>query len=228
MRIGMAHRLVCLFGGGVKGQRGFGLIRLDKRHFGIGAINRRGRSHQQMLHLQLAGKVQHVKAADKIGVQIGARVFQRIAHPRLGREVDDHIRLGRAHGGFQRGLIFQKRLGHREIRALHQHGMAALFQRDVIVIGHAIIAHNTKAFGQQKFRQVIADKARRARNKYRFHKEPLNFGYVRAVFSKLQLRPSCRQRRHAPRLRRHSGGGKAVLCADGGANRWRFGCCQRC
>ena len=40
VRIGMAHALVRLLGGRIDGQLRVGLFRLDKRHFGVGAIHR--------------------------------------------------------------------------------------------------------------------------------------------------------------------------------------------
>ena len=45
-----------------------------------------------MLHLETARGLHHVEGADHIAVDIGARVFEAVAHPGLGGEMHDHIR----------------------------------------------------------------------------------------------------------------------------------------
>ena len=52
MRPGVGHALVRLLGRGADGKLRIGLFRLDKGHLGIGPIDRRGRDHQQVPHLQ--------------------------------------------------------------------------------------------------------------------------------------------------------------------------------
>ena len=44
-----------------------------------------------MLHAQPPRGLHHVEGADHIGIDIGARVLEAVAHPGLRGEVDDHI-----------------------------------------------------------------------------------------------------------------------------------------
>ena len=110
-----------------------------------------------MLHLEAARGLHHVEGADHVAVEIGARVFKAVAHPGLGREMHDHIGREVVRDRVQQLLILQHAFGHRKIRILQQHRVAALFQRDVIVIRHAVIAVHHEAFGQQEFREVKSD-----------------------------------------------------------------------
>ena len=43
----------------------------------------------------LAGHLHDVERADEVGVDVGARVLQAVAHARLRREVDDDLRAER-------------------------------------------------------------------------------------------------------------------------------------
>ena len=55
--------------------------------------------------------------------------------------------------------ILKHPLGAGEIGVLQQDLMAPLFQRDIVVVRHAVIAGDTKTLVQQKLGQVEADKS---------------------------------------------------------------------
>lgn len=53
--------------------------------------------------------------------------------------------------------IFETGFGGAEIRRLHQHLVAALFQRDVVVVRQRVKPMHAEAFIEEKPRQVEAD-----------------------------------------------------------------------
>lgn len=157
--IGMRHRLIGLFGGRIDRQLMIGLMGFGIRHLGVGAIGRAGGGHEQVIHFVLPRDLHHVEGADNIAVDVGARVFQRIAHTCLAREVNDDVWL-EAVGAVGEGLhILEHRLGAGELSVLQQHLMPPLFEFGFVVICHAVKAMHMMALVQQKLREVIADKA---------------------------------------------------------------------
>ena len=66
-------------------------------------------------------------------------------------KVIDHLRDQR--------IILKHPFGHGEMRVLQQHLMAPLFQRDVIVICHAVKPVDPKAFDEQKLGEMESDEA---------------------------------------------------------------------
>ena len=135
-----------------------------------------------MFDLKPSRGFHHVESAGDIGVEKGAGVVDAVTHARLRREVDDHVWLkviGQRIEGF---AVFQQRLFGREMLMLKQHRVAALFQGDVVVVGHPVIALHPRAFGQQQAGKVKADEAARAGDQY-----PL-----RAVHSGILAHAACR------------------------------------
>ena len=162
MSVGMAHALVGLFAGRVDRQLRVGLFRLDERHLVIGAINRGRRSHQQMLHLQPAGRFHDIQRTHDIAVDIGAWIFERIAHPGLRREMNDHIGPESVRGIPYRVRVFQHGFGRGEGIAFGEHLMATTFELYVVVIRHPVIAVNEEAFRDQRLGKMKADEASRS------------------------------------------------------------------
>ncbi len=128
MRIGMRHGLIGLFGGGVERQREIGALALEEGHVLIAAIDGAGGGHQQMADGVEAGDLQHIEAADEIGVDIGARILEAVANARLRGEMDDDLGLGRLRRARQRRHILEHGdMGAKTVEA-RQLGVARLFQ----------------------------------------------------------------------------------------------------
>ena len=159
MGIGMRHALVGLLRGSVDRELGVGLLGLAKGHVFIGPVDRRGRGHQEMPDLQPAGGLHHVEGADDVAVEIGARVFEGIAHAGLGCEMDDDVRLELFGDGPEQGLILEKALRRREPLVLKEHLVAALLQGDVVIIRHPVVAMNAQALCKQEPCEMEADEA---------------------------------------------------------------------
>ena len=71
-----------------------------KRHVGIGAVDRRRRRIEQMPAAVVPAAFEDIGEADQIGIHIGVRIDQRIAHAGLRGEMDD---MGKAMLREQRG-----------------------------------------------------------------------------------------------------------------------------
>ena len=48
-----------------------------------------------MARAAMAGQLEHVEMADQVGLDVGVRILDRIAHPGLGAEMDDPVELSR-------------------------------------------------------------------------------------------------------------------------------------
>jgi len=114
--------------------------------------------------------LKHVDEPGDVAVDIGLWVVQRVAHPRLGGQVDDPIKAlaleQRPHG---------RRIG--QIQPLkpetagpvalvgHQARQACLFKADIVVIVEVVEPHHGIAAGKELFAGVIADESRGAGDK---------------------------------------------------------------
>ncbi len=129
---GMRHALARLLGGGVDGELGVSAFSVSvKRHVVVGAVDRRGRGHQQVLAPRGAWRrLHHVEGADDVGVDIGARVFQAVAHAGLGCEMNDRRRAGTRR---QRRRTAPRSSSSASVTAkagvLQQHGVPAVLER---------------------------------------------------------------------------------------------------
>jgi len=112
-----------------------------------------------VLHLLAARGFHDVEAADDVGVDVGARVLDAVAHAGLGGQVDDGAGPGGGDGGLQGGVVFQQGFGGGELGVLAQQGVAGLLQAHVVVVGHAVVAVDGVALVEQQLGQVKADEA---------------------------------------------------------------------
>ena len=110
-----------------------------------------------MIDAQLARAFHDVEGADEVRIDIGARVFEAVTHPRLCGEVDDRIGLFRQRQRAEPLEILQHAFGAGEMRVLEQHLVAALLDPHIVVIGHPVIADDAKTFVQQQLREVKPD-----------------------------------------------------------------------
>ena len=94
MAVGMGHLLVRLFRGGIKRQRMICLVDLAKWDLRVGPIDRGCRCQQGVRRRRMAHQFQKIKGSGEIGVEIGARIVEAIAHSRLRREMENRIESG--------------------------------------------------------------------------------------------------------------------------------------
>jgi len=114
-----------------------------------------------MLDTCQAGGLHDVKCPDNIGVEIGTRIVDAVADPGLSRQVDDRVWLKRRDGSVKLLLILKHTLGRRKTLMLVEHRVAAFFQADIIIVGHAIIAADDMALREQEFSEMVANKTSR-------------------------------------------------------------------
>src|SRR5690625_1926822 len=69
------------------------LVSFTKRDFLVHAINRAGTGVNQVLYLVVTASFKNGHGSHKITVNVGKRVFQGIAHPSLGRQMNYTLEL---------------------------------------------------------------------------------------------------------------------------------------
>ena len=126
-----------------------------------------------MIDGMFARAFHHVECADHVRFEIGARIFEAVPHPRLRGEVDDYVGFELGADLFQRVDIFEHRFGRRKGVVLAQHGMAALLDPDIVIVGHPVEAVNPEAFGHEFARQMKPDEAGAPGDKDLSHDAPL-------------------------------------------------------
>ena len=104
-------------------------------------------------------RFEQLERAGEVRLEVGAGIVDRVAHPRLSREVDDHVGTLAGEEVAQQAGILQPGLHGSEPGMLRQHGVAPLFQRDVVIVGHCVEAGDARALVQKPFRKVVADEA---------------------------------------------------------------------
>jgi len=91
----------------------------------------------------------NIEGSDNIRRQIGVRIFERIAHAGLRREMDDRVGLEGIDDFVDPLAILKHRLGRLERLALKQDLVTATLQIDVIIVGHAVETGDLKPFGEK-------------------------------------------------------------------------------
>ena len=162
MRPGMGHRLVRLLGRGIERHLGVDLVGLGIGHLGVGAVDRRGRGHQEVPDARRPRHLHHVEGADQVGVDIDPGVVDGVAHPGLGGEMDDDLGARRGAGRREAAHVLEPADRRGEAGEAGKLGVARLFQRDVVIVGKSVIARDRPALLEQEPAEVIADEPGRA------------------------------------------------------------------
>ena len=100
-----------------------------------------------------------VPRTDEVGVQVGARVGQRVTDAGLSGEVNDDVGRGEIGGSLQRVRVLQHRRDGGESVGAGKDGVARLLQRDIVVRRHPVEPDDDVAVGEQPPRQVESDEA---------------------------------------------------------------------
>ena len=108
----------------------------------------------------LPAALEHVEEAHQIGVDIGVRVFQRVAHAGLRREMHHQLGPQRREQGRGGGAVGEVEPREAEALAPLQPVEARLLQPRVVIGVQAVDADHAAAVAQQPVGQMIADEAR--------------------------------------------------------------------
>ena len=107
----------------------------------------------------LPAALEHVEEAHQIGVDIGVRVFQRVAHAGLRGEVHDQLGPQRREQG--RVAARSARSSRAKLKPWRPCMVEArLLQPRVVILVQAVDADHAAAVAQQPVGQMIADEAR--------------------------------------------------------------------
>ena len=170
----MGHELVGLLGGRVERHRRVHAIPLGERHLLVAAVDRRGGCVHEVPDRVPAARLEHVEEPDEVGVDVGARVLDGVAHPRLCGEVNDDAGAYPLEERLHRRLVGQiaaheleapagEAVGAGVVRAparrLGEHPQPVLLDAHVVVVVHVVEAHDARAGRlEQPFAEERANK----------------------------------------------------------------------
>src|SRR6516225_2352634 len=161
MTVGVSHQLVGFLGGRVKADKMIYIVIYRERQLDVGPVHRAGGSVNQMFDFEMPAVFQDVPEANQIAVDIGARVFQRIADTRLGGKVDHELGSMLVEQLPQRVLSRDISPAEYEIVPFLEKFQPALFQIDVVVIIQVVHTDHGLAMIEQATGQVKANDPRR-------------------------------------------------------------------
>lgn len=134
--VGSRHELVGLLCGGVERDRRVDAILLGERHLLVAAVDRAGAGVDQVLYGVVAACLEHVKEADEVALEVGARVLNGIAHARLGGEVHHDVEAVLSEQALDEGGVAQVATheGEAAVRVgFGQHAQARVLDAGVVV-----------------------------------------------------------------------------------------------
>ena len=102
-----------------------------------------------MLDAAMPAGLEDVGEADDVAVDVGVRIFQRVAHPGLGGQVDHALRPELGEGLFDRAAVLQIGADQAEARPCQQRREARLFQARIVVGIDVVIAEHLVAALEQ-------------------------------------------------------------------------------
>ncbi|KAG1462788.1 hypothetical protein G6F57_013883 [Rhizopus arrhizus] len=157
LRVGVGHQLVGGLGRRVQRTRLVHALVFGERRRGRVAIDRAARRIHQVLHATVAAQFEHVDEADQVAVDVGVRVFQRIAHAGLRGQVDHR---GRLHLVEQRGqAVAVGQVERAQVQRRAQRGHAVALDLRIVVVVEVVQADHRLARLQQRAGGVGTDEA---------------------------------------------------------------------
>ena len=106
-----------------------------------------------------AGGFKDLKRPDDIGLQVGTRVLDRVAHACLCGEVDNSVGLMGLEKLQHDVSLFDPFLHKGELWISQQRIKARLLEAHVIIVSQCVNADDTPAFGQESFGDSMSDKS---------------------------------------------------------------------
>ena len=111
-----------------------------------------------MLRRRVAHQLQQIEGPGEIGVEIGARILEAVAHARLRREVIDGVK-PRAIGRLQPREILKQQFVAPEVLILLQNRMTAPLQLRVVIGREAVDADDFMSVGEKPRRHMETDES---------------------------------------------------------------------
>src|SRR5690606_39213383 len=99
------------------------------------------------------------RRSSDLAVDIAAGRFDRIAHPRLRREMDDDLRRGRGCGAIARGPVLEHAGDVPVAGILRKLRKPGVFELHVVIVGKAVEAGDTVTVIEEPAGEVIPDEA---------------------------------------------------------------------
>ncbi len=137
-----------------------------ERHARVGAVYRAGRRKDEVLHPAVAAAFQDVGEADDVGVDVGVRVLQRIAHAGLGGQVDDDVETLVLEEPLHALPVGQVEPGELEAGPPLELRQAVLLQLDAVVGVQVVETDHPRAAVQQALGEMKADEPGRTGDQY--------------------------------------------------------------
>ena len=103
--------------------------------------------------------LEHVEEAGEVGLAVGLRVLDGVAHPGLGGQVDDAVEALAREKRVQPGTVGDVEPLEREARLRPQARQARFLQRRLVIGIEVVDAHDRVAARQQPLGDVHSDEA---------------------------------------------------------------------
>ena len=157
MAVGVRHQLVGFLGRGVEADRVIDRMVLAERQPGVGAVDAGAAGVGQMLDLPMPAQFQHVEEGDQVGLGVGVRVVDRVAHAGLRGQVQHALWLPVAQGGLHARQVGQVLLDEAEVGVAGQLREPVALELDVVVGRQIVDADHLVAAFEQAQCGVHAD-----------------------------------------------------------------------
>ncbi len=139
-RIGVAHQLVGFLGRGVERDRIVHLVLDREGQLGVAAIDRgrTGVDHVAEPVAETSRGLKHVHVPNDVRLDVGTRILEAVADPRLGREVNDPV--GPLHRVHHRREVGDVAAHEGEVLPRRKTCEARLLQTDVVIVVQVVDA----------------------------------------------------------------------------------------
>src|SRR5579884_874779 len=134
MAVRMGHELVGLLAGGIETEGVVYVVMHGKGYLRIRAVDGGGRGEYEMPDTGMAAAFQDVEEADDVAFDIDVRIFPRVPHARLGRELDHRVDLVIGKEGGYALAVGQVAPVEGELGTGGQLCQPRLFEADVVVM----------------------------------------------------------------------------------------------
>jgi len=162
----VGHKFIGFLACGIERNRMVYAVMDGKGHVGVCAVNGTGGGKYQVLYMSVPASFQDIEETHYVGVHVRIRVFERIPHPCLGRQVHDRIE---ARSGEE--ILHGRPIDHINVYMGEggvggQRVQACLFQVRVVVIVEIVEANNGASLIQEFSGKVETDESGGAGDQY--------------------------------------------------------------
>ena len=123
---------------------------------------------------------EEVERADQVGLEIGARRVDGVAHACLRGEVDDHIGALSGYEVVQSTVFLDPLVNGAKGGRLQKHRLPPFLEAHIVIVGHRLEADHLIAMRQKVLGKVITDEVCRACDERLGH----GVSYLRAIMAR--------------------------------------------